>query len=140
LQREDTKESIRATSKTLEIIALEIFAKNDWRNNSRLCIWFSLNLVNFYLAKFWNSIHCGINSIKKRHLGSKYPEVPPPTCGPYLSSTPTVYPIQIPSGGSEPVGGYRRITRFTSLSSGVGTGTRLCQQGNKRQWREHVAF
>jgi hypothetical protein len=29
LQREDTKESIRATSKTLEIIALEIFAKND---------------------------------------------------------------------------------------------------------------
>jgi hypothetical protein len=29
LQREDTKESIRATSKAPEIIALEIFTKND---------------------------------------------------------------------------------------------------------------
>jgi succinate-acetate transporter protein len=34
LQREDTRESVRVTSKALEAIALEFFAKNGWRNNN----------------------------------------------------------------------------------------------------------
>jgi hypothetical protein len=38
LQRKNTKELVRATSKALEVIALEIFAKNVWRNNNGLCI------------------------------------------------------------------------------------------------------
>jgi hypothetical protein len=38
LQCEDTRKSVRVTSKALQVIALEIFAKNGWRNNNRLCI------------------------------------------------------------------------------------------------------
>nr|TKV94280.1 hypothetical protein SEVIR_9G283600v2 [Setaria viridis] len=37
LQRRDTKETVRLASKALEVVALDIFAKNVWRSNNRLC-------------------------------------------------------------------------------------------------------
>lgn len=38
LQREGAKETVRSASKALEIVALDIFAKNGWRSNNRLCL------------------------------------------------------------------------------------------------------
>jgi hypothetical protein len=37
LQHEDTREIIRSASKALEVVALDIFAKNRWSSNNRLC-------------------------------------------------------------------------------------------------------
>ncbi|RCV10732.1 hypothetical protein SETIT_2G132300v2, partial [Setaria italica] len=37
LQREESRETICSASKALEIVALDIFAKNGWRSNNRLC-------------------------------------------------------------------------------------------------------
>jgi hypothetical protein len=139
LQREDTKESIRATSKAPEIIALEIFTKNDWRNNSRLCIWFSLNLVNFYLAKFWNSIHCGINSIKKKTPRIQISRSPPTD----------VWPISvIDSNSLSHPDSVRRLRACGYSHTGGSHDSRAFPPelapehdcANKRQWREHVAF
>jgi hypothetical protein len=36
LQREDAKEGVRAASKALEVISLDIFVKNGWKSNNRL--------------------------------------------------------------------------------------------------------
>jgi hypothetical protein len=47
MQREDTRETIQAASKQLEVVALDIFVMNGWRSNNRLCLWF-FPLVNFY--------------------------------------------------------------------------------------------
>ncbi|RCV20933.1 hypothetical protein SETIT_4G097800v2 [Setaria italica] len=38
LQRKDTRETIRMASKALKVIALDIFAKNGWRSNNKLCL------------------------------------------------------------------------------------------------------
>jgi hypothetical protein len=35
-QCEDTREIIRSASKAVEVVALDIFAKNGWRSNNRL--------------------------------------------------------------------------------------------------------
>ncbi|KAG2631366.1 hypothetical protein PVAP13_2NG188200 [Panicum virgatum] len=37
LQREDTRKTVCLASKALEVVALDIFAKNGWRSNNRLC-------------------------------------------------------------------------------------------------------
>ncbi|OEL20350.1 hypothetical protein BAE44_0018630, partial [Dichanthelium oligosanthes] len=37
LQHEDKRETICLASKAPEVVALDIFAKNDWRSNNRLC-------------------------------------------------------------------------------------------------------
>ena len=37
LHREDTRKTICLVSKALEVVALDIFAKNGWRSNNRLC-------------------------------------------------------------------------------------------------------
>jgi hypothetical protein len=47
MQRADTRETIQAASKQLEVVALDIFVMNGWRSNNRLCLWF-FPLVNFY--------------------------------------------------------------------------------------------
>uniref|UniRef100_K3YYL3 Uncharacterized protein n=1 Tax=Setaria italica TaxID=4555 RepID=K3YYL3_SETIT len=36
LQCKDTRESVRAASKAVEVIVLDIFAKNGWRSNNKL--------------------------------------------------------------------------------------------------------
>ena len=37
LQPEDTKKTICLASKALEVVALDIFVKNGWKSNNRLC-------------------------------------------------------------------------------------------------------
>uniref|UniRef100_K4AMC8 Uncharacterized protein n=1 Tax=Setaria italica TaxID=4555 RepID=K4AMC8_SETIT len=37
LQRGDRRETVRLASKALEIVALDIFGKNGWRSNNKLC-------------------------------------------------------------------------------------------------------
>jgi hypothetical protein len=38
MQRADTRETIQAASKQLEVVALDIFVMNGWRSNNRLCL------------------------------------------------------------------------------------------------------
>ncbi|TVU46899.1 hypothetical protein EJB05_06472, partial [Eragrostis curvula] len=38
LQRDETKEKLRSASLSMEIIAMEFFARNGWKFNNRLCL------------------------------------------------------------------------------------------------------
>jgi hypothetical protein len=38
VQHEDTREIIHLESRALEVVALDMFAKNGWRSNNRICI------------------------------------------------------------------------------------------------------
>ena len=53
LQRDDIIETIRSASEALELVALDIFAKNGWTNNNIICynlfLNFPYNLVCSYL-------------------------------------------------------------------------------------------
>jgi len=37
LQREAASKTVCVASKALEVVTLDIFAKNEWRSNNRLC-------------------------------------------------------------------------------------------------------
>jgi hypothetical protein len=37
-----------SSSKALEVVALDIFAKNGWRSNNRLCFWFFVLCVSSF--------------------------------------------------------------------------------------------
>jgi hypothetical protein len=54
LQSEDTREIIRSASKALEVVALDIFARNGWKSNNRLCFWFSLLCVRSFSCLFFS--------------------------------------------------------------------------------------
>jgi hypothetical protein len=51
LQHEDTREIICSASKALEIVALDIFAKNGWRSNNRIC--FSIIYAHVYWFPYY---------------------------------------------------------------------------------------
>jgi hypothetical protein len=41
----DTRKTIRLISKTLEVVALDIFIKNRWIRSNKLCSWIFISFV-----------------------------------------------------------------------------------------------
>jgi hypothetical protein len=75
LQHEDTKETICSAIRTLEIVALDIFAKNGWRSNNKLCFKF----FSYYVCSFHFNL-CILrayaeNDIRIRLCASQMPEL-----------------------------------------------------------------
>ena len=65
LQHEDKREMFRCSSNALEVIALDVFAKNGWQSTNRLCLreayayaWPSVQLmiVGLLLCFGWGEI------------------------------------------------------------------------------------